>query len=182
MKKALKILNETIIIIFGTMISLVSYEYISNIKYEKKIISILNASIQSIEKKELELSLLNMTPIFFDYKASDTLLVHKKNIDFEYDIFYDRLLNSEDMNLKMDSKFYVQILSFKIRHKELINRYISKDNDSLRDKIKKNIVLQILEEKEILKGEIDYLENKISKDSLSVIRNETFRKYINFDI
>lgn len=182
MKKIKKILKEIGIVVFGTLLSLFSYEYISSSKNEKKIINVINATIQSIEKKESELSFLNITPIFSDYNPKDTLFVHREPIDFEYDIFYDRLLGSEDMSLKMDSEFYEQIVRFKIRHKKLINRYLTKENDSLRKKIKRDIVLQIAEEKEILKGEIDYLEDKISKDSLWLIRNTTFRKCVNYEL
>lgn len=179
MKKTLKKIG---IFIFGSIFSLLSLQYVSNLKNDKKIVNILNATIQSIEKKESTLSFLNLLPIFPDYSPIDTLFVHRKQIDFEYEIFYDRLLTSEELNLKMDSEFYEQIVSFKIRHKVLTNRYSNKPNDLLRNRIKKDITLQMLEEKEILNGEIDYLEDRISKDSLWTIRNTTFRKYVNYDL
>lgn len=180
MKNLKKTIKEIGIVIFGCLLSLYAFEYNSNIKNEKKIINLINAAIQSIEKKQTELEHTNIKPIF-EYNPKDTLYFHKEPFDFEYDIFYDRLIASEDTYLKMDSEFYKKIISFKIKHKKIINRYLTKENDFFRNKVKRNINLIMAEEKEILKGEIDYLENKISKDSLLLIRNTAFRKYINYD-
>ena len=77
----------------------------------------------------------------------------------------------------MDSDFYRQLVSFKIRHKKLLARYMNQTNDSLRNIIKDEIVNQMLNEKEILEAEIDYLSNEISEDSLWLVRHTSHQKY-----
>ena len=177
-----KTLKKVVGIIFGVIFSLFLANFTSNKTKEKQIINILNSSILSIENKKSELSFLNIMPMFFEYNSKDTLLVHKNPMYFEYEIFYDNLLNNVDFNRKMDSEFYEQLLSFKIRHKKLISQYIAKENDYSRSKVKKDIISQISEEKEILQGEINFLKNRISKEDLFLIRRTTFRKYMNFNL
>ncbi|UTD16565.1 hypothetical protein HER15_14240 [Tenacibaculum mesophilum] len=178
LKKGKEVIYDIVIIIVGSIISLFSFQAYNNYQSNNKVVNILNASIQSINNKEIELSHLNLSPLMLNYKPSDTLLVYNQPIYFEYEKFYDKFLQSDEMNLILDSEFFKQINDFQIRHEKLKNLYISRKNDSLRKMIKNNIVLQIKEEKDILKGEVNYLNGVISKDSLTKIRQNTFRKYI----
>ena len=54
---------------------------------------------------------------------------------------------------------------------------MNQTNDSLRNIIKDEIVNQMLNEKEILEAEIDYLSNEISEDSLWLVRHTSHQKY-----
>ena len=82
----------------------------------------------------------------------------------------------------MDDEFRVNILDFQKKSRKLLKNYTTKDSDFLRKKISNTIVLEIQEEKDILEGELNYLNREISKDSLKKVRENTFRKYISFDL
>ena len=82
----------------------------------------------------------------------------------------------------MDDEFRVNILDFQKKSRKLLKNYTTKDSDFLRKKISNTIVLEIQEEKDILEGELNYLNGEISKDSLKKVRENTFRKYISFNL
>ena len=82
----------------------------------------------------------------------------------------------------MDDEFRVNILDFQKKSRKLLKNYTIKDSDFLRKKISNAIVLEIQEEKDILEGELNYLNGEISKDSLKKVRENTFRKYISFNL
>ena len=140
-----------------------------------------NSDVEELKKyinKVSEISFMNIEPIWTNYNDKDTLFCYKNPIELEYLIFYDELLKSRGL----DDEFRVNILDFQKKSRKLLKDYTTKDSDFLRKKISNTIVLEIQEEKDILEGELNYLNCEISKDSLKKVRENTFRKYISFDL
>ncbi len=161
--------------ILTSIISYLIYNYYENNESNKKLIS---TTIMAMNNKVSEISFMNIEPIWTNYNDKDTLFCYKNPIELEYLIFYDELLKSRGL----DDEFRVNILDFQKESRKLLKDYTTKDSDFLRKKISNTIVLEIQEEKEILEGELNYLNYKISKDSLKKVRENTFRKYISFDL
>ena len=177
MKYYRKVIGYLVSAIVGALISISSYEFVSNFKNERILSSILSSTIESIRSKRSEITISSTLPIV-NYDFSDTLLFYDKPIILEYDIFYDNLLRESDLYLKMDVDFYIQLLNFKKNHKRLLEAYANQLTDSLRNNVKEDIRKQLAYEEEILRAEVDFLDGRISQDSLQLVRDTSFRKYL----
>lgn len=168
-------LKNNILIILASIISYLIYNYYENKKSNKDLIS---TTIMAMTDKISEISFMNIEPIWTNYNDKDTLFCYKNPVELEYLIFYDELLKSRGL----DDEFRINILDFQKKSRKLLKDYTTKDSDFLRKKISNTIVLEIQEEKDILEGELNYLNGEISKDSLKKVRENTFRKYISFNL
>ena len=175
MKKRFLDLKNIIFMILTSIISYLIYNNYENNESNKKLIS---TTIMAMNNKVSEISFMNIEPIWTNYNDKDTLFCYKNPVELEYLIFYDELLKSRGL----DDEFRINILDFQKKSRKLLKDYTTKDSDFLRKKISNTIVLEIQEEKDILEGELNYLNGEISKDSLKKVRENTFRKYISFDL
>ena len=165
-------------IIFMILASIISYLICNNYENNESNKKLISTTIMAMNNKVSEISFMNIEPIWTNYNDKDTLFCYKNPIELEYLIFYDELLKSRGL----DDEFRINILDFQKKSRKLLKDYTTKDSDFLRKKISNTIVLEIQEEKDLLEGELNYLTCEISKDSLKKVRENTFRKYISFDI
>lgn len=177
-----KILNRLVWIMVGILLSLAVQEIMEKYKAKKTTKKILTISISSVDRELSKLYLLNFNTAVFDYKAKDTLFIHRKPIEIRLKENYDMLLKDPDVIRQMDADFHDKIEKFKDDHDRLSSWYNRLPNDFERNKLKDEIIGKLYYQKEVLVAELDYLKSKISKDSLIDVRENAFRKYINFDL
>ncbi|WP_454987246.1 hypothetical protein [Capnocytophaga leadbetteri] len=165
-------------IIFMILASIISYLICNNYENNESNKKLISTTIMAMNNKVSEISFMNIEPIWTNYNDKDTLFCYKNPVELDYLIFYDELLKSRGL----DDEFRINILDFQKKSRKLLKDYTTKDSDFLRKKISNTIVLEIQEEKDILEGELNYLNGEISKDSLKKVRENTFRKYISFNL
>lgn len=177
-----KILNKLLWVMVGILLSLGVQEIKEKYRAKKKSKKILTLSISSVDRELSKLYLLNFNTAVFDYNAKDTLYIHRRPIEVRLKENYNMLLKDPDVIRQMDADFHDNIEKFKDDNDRLTKWYNTLPSDFERNKLKNKIIGELYYQKEVLTAELDFLKNKISKDSLIDVRENAFRKYIDFDL
>lgn len=157
-------------IIILSIVIIKVHDQIFNSYYNNKTINLLKKTTQAIENKIGELKSLMLDKSTSQIKKGNNLNKLRLSNVFDYGVFYDSLMTKDNINLRLDSDFYKQIMAFKKNHENIIKQYSAVPIDSFTKDMINKIVLVVNKEQQILNGELDYLENKISKDSIEVLR------------